>query len=50
MTTYDVNHTCKDDFFDLCHSSKICNFILSVMIFRYFSFDVDLNTVFEITP
>ena len=42
MTTHDINQTCKNDFFDLYHLSRICNFILIFMIFWYFSFDVDL--------
>ena len=50
MTTYDINETCKHDFLDFYHLSSICNFILIVMIFWYFSFDVDLITTFKMTP
>ena len=43
MTAYDVNHTCKHDFLDIYHLSRIYNYILIVIIFRYFSFDVEFS-------
>ena len=48
MATHDVVHTCKHDFIDLYHLSGACNYILIVMIFRYFSIDVEPINNFEV--
>ena len=48
MTTYDMNYACKHDFIKIEHLSRTFNYILIVMIFRYFSFDVDLITNFKV--
>ena len=50
MTTHEINLTCKHDFLDLEHLSNFRNDFLIVLIFRYFSFDADLITIFKMTP
>ena len=39
--------TCKHDFIDIEHLSRLRSQILIVMIFRIFSFDVDFVNVFK---
>ena len=50
MTTHDINHTCKHGFIDLQHLSRFRNHILIVMIFRLSPFDVEIITIFKLTP
>ena len=44
---HDGNPTCKHDFIDLEHLSRLRSYISIVMIFRYSSFDVNLTTIFK---
>ena len=48
MTTHDINHTCKHGFTDFYLLSRICNYILIVMIFSAFPFDVDFVIIFKV--